>query len=287
MLTACEQVHYALPADQAHTCYGCYTVQGRQHDMTPAYLMPSVYPAGGPMPKAVATALADAQSAHDAAKSALHANRLAAIEGMPAAQDSSETGARVPAQTADADLDAAQQRAEATRKGNDTHGLVAAEAQAASAAGTALADAATLEAKQSTQTSHALHVSTNCDGQHQLKPGSEAEEQAVDASARGEAAEHGSGLRPSSDSPRVQDTTSLNGSTGSNSKIQGAAATEVDMDRMLALQLQRIRQSAVMLPEPAEVLVTDLLDHRQVTLLCHTMKCPSSSGEKLCHPVLR
>ena len=42
---------------------------------------------------------------------------------------------------------------------------------------------------------------------------------------------------------------------------------------LLGLQLQRIRDSAVMLPEPAEVLVTDLLDHRLVALLCCAVLC--------------
>jgi hypothetical protein len=38
--------------------------------------------------------------------------------------------------------------------------------------------------------------------------------------------------------------------------------TEATCDALLQQQLSRIRQSAVMLPEPAEVLVTDLIDHR-------------------------
>lgn len=39
-------------------------------------------------------------------------------------------------------------------------------------------------------------------------------------------------------------------------------ATENTCNALLQQQLNRIRQSAVMLPEPAEVLVTDLIDHR-------------------------
>ncbi len=39
-------------------------------------------------------------------------------------------------------------------------------------------------------------------------------------------------------------------------------ATETTCNALLQQQLKRIRQSAVMLPEPAEVLVTDLIDHR-------------------------
>jgi len=39
-------------------------------------------------------------------------------------------------------------------------------------------------------------------------------------------------------------------------------ATETTCNALLQQQLDRIRQSAVMLPEPAEVLVTDLIDHR-------------------------
>ena len=39
-------------------------------------------------------------------------------------------------------------------------------------------------------------------------------------------------------------------------------ATEATCNALLQQQLNRIRQSAVMLPEPAEVLVTDLIDHR-------------------------
>jgi len=38
--------------------------------------------------------------------------------------------------------------------------------------------------------------------------------------------------------------------------------TETTCSPLLQQQLDRIRQSAVMLPEPAEVLVTDLIDHR-------------------------
>ena len=39
-------------------------------------------------------------------------------------------------------------------------------------------------------------------------------------------------------------------------------ATETTCNALLQQQLDRIRQSAVRLPEPAEVLVTDLIDHR-------------------------
>lgn len=40
--------------------------------------------------------------------------------------------------------------------------------------------------------------------------------------------------------------------------------SEAALDKMLELQLQRIKDSAVMLPETAEVLVTDLFDHRWI-----------------------
>ena len=41
-----------------------------------------------------------------------------------------------------------------------------------------------------------------------------------------------------------------------------AVANDTDLDRMFEFQVQHIKESAVMLPEPAEVLVTDLLDYR-------------------------
>lgn len=50
--------------------------------------------------------------------------------------------------------------------------------------------------------------------------------------------------------------------------LERSSESEAAKDKLLGLQLQRIRDSAVMLPEPAEVLVTDLLDHRLVALLC-------------------
>ena len=43
--------------------------------------------------------------------------------------------------------------------------------------------------------------------------------------------------------------------------------TAADYDAMLEQQLHRIKNSAVLLPDPAEVIVTDLIDHRLV-LLC-------------------
>lgn len=47
--------------------------------------------------------------------------------------------------------------------------------------------------------------------------------------------------------------------------------SEAALDKMLELQLQRIKDSAVVLPEPAEVLVTDLFDHR--CLCCCAVLC--------------
>ncbi len=59
--------------------------------------------------------------------------------------------------------------------------------------------------------------------------------------------------------------TSLDQACGTNQFCVGQDrqhATESTCNALLQQQLNRIRQSAVMLPEPAEVLVTDLIDHR-------------------------
>ena len=60
-----------------------------------------------------------------------------------------------------------------------------------------------------------------------------------------------------------------------------------DYDALLQQQLDRIRQSAVMLSEPAEVLVTDLIDHRYSrAVLCCAVLCCAVLCNMLCCAVL-
>ena len=69
---------------------------------------------------------------------------------------------------------------------------------------------------------------------------------------------------------------SLSRSDSKGSMSHGGTVSDAAMDQMLAMQLQRIKDSAVMLPEPAEVLVTDLLDYRwlpRCAVLCCAACC--------------
>ena len=66
---------------------------------------------------------------------------------------------------------------------------------------------------------------------------------------------------------------------------QDNSVSEAALDKMLELQLQRIKDSAVMLPEPAEVLVTDLFDHRWLGC-CAVLCCAVLCCAMLCCAVL-
>ena len=79
----------------------------------------------------------------------------------------------------------------------------------------------------------------------------------------------------------AQSQSEATGGLPQDSSVSGAA-----LDKMLELQLQRIKDSAVMLPVPAEVLVTDLFDHRWPVLCCAVLCCAVLCCAVLCCAVL-
>ena len=321
--------------------------------------------AGGPTPKDISTALADAQAAHDAAKAGLHAHALAAIENMPSLQQSPAANDPSPAlddasifYTSAAGADATLETegvgtisaavAEAVLEINGVDSASAADAEGAlmtdsidtTSAAVAEADpfvkhavdAATTARNRPPQQSDSSFLSVeaaeiDCKLQtHQCHALLEGERLSDEDSAHAQVKD----ATPSthSDEPPCEmhgtasvpppDMLSLCGVEGLQ-KQQQSAKPEADMaedsrvvdaslpptgsmhsrlvqsqseakrslphdsslsvaalDQMLELQLQRIKDSAVMLPEPAEILVTDLFDHRWLrccAVLCCAMLC--------------
>ena len=324
---------------------------------------------GGPTPKDISTALADAQAAHDAAKAGLHKHALAAIEAVPSAQRSPAANDLSPAPddassfyTSAADVDAALEtegvgltsaavaegaleidgidRASAAdvEKALTTDsmgGTSAAVAEADPVVKLAVDAAITAQDRPPQQSDSSLlsvemqGAKVDCEVQtYQCSAPVEDERFITEDSAHAQVkhampSTHGNGPCEMHGSALVQppDVQSLGGVEGlqkrqqkrsakpeadmaedsraidaslaptgsmhsrlaqSQSEAKGSlrqdgSVSEAALDQMLELQLQRIKDSAVMLPEPAEVLVTDLFDHRWLrrcaVLCCAALRC--------------
>ena len=282
--------------------------------------------AGGPTPTDIATAVSQAQAAHNAAMTAMHAHSFAAIEAPPDTQGTAAAAAAAAAAAvktpvdsagaaashlaAEAAVDVAAADAGAGLAAEAAVAVAAADAAAglaADAADQAVRDkAAGQEACSPTNKSphHAdqlvdqgpgrglgWHPSNMQGRQHQhgnswqdeeeaqtpfplprvaeVQPGINAETEKVQQQAEEEGTlaqqvEDGDRSIPALGEEEEYKTSldQAHGSTHFCVAQDGQPTTETTCNALLQQQVDRIRQSAVMLPEPAEVLVTDLIDHR-------------------------
>lgn len=303
------------------------------------------------MPKDIATALADAQTAHDAAHASLHAHAPPAIEAMPRTQQQGVAVNNQPPASgldrtddtlaavaeAELDVDSIDDNSEAVAEAamgmnitDDTTSAASAE-DLVQMCSINITPTAVAEADPVMQHSAGAAVTAqDAPPQHSdtiISPSSERAETACglegnlscadvahaptqddrsslgiqqrlfsgDVTAQPHGTHDADGLNSTqehstaSEANTPQDDTAVktrlqatdhNHSSRSPSQAESkdivhkrSLGLEAAMDKLLGLQLQRIRDLAVMLPEPAEVLVTDLLDHRWVALLCCAVLC--------------
>ena len=195
-------------------------------------------------------ALSHAQAAHDAAMAAMQTHRLAAIKAAPNSL-----------QLSAGDAGAATLGDSAINAAGDTS-AAAEDVSASAAADEFLPDGIAETAGNGTLTP-AADAAAESATDSEIKVQTEEEAQAGQ----------------SMDDQHDNQTQCLD-SAKAGMPDGRSHATETDHTAMLQQQLDRIRQSAVMLPEPAEVLVSDLVDHRYVC--CAALRCAA-----LCCAVLR
>ena len=253
--------------------------------------------AGGLTPAAIATAVSQAQAAHNAAIAAMHAHSFAAIEAYPDSQGTAAAAAKTPVDSAAAAASHLAAEAAASVAAADAGAVLAADAAAQTVQDKAVCQEACTPKDMSPhhadqkidQMGLGWHPLNMQGQQHQhgdkwlneeqaqntflpriaeMQPGIKAEtEQAQQAEEEGASAQQAEDADRSI--PELGDEEeyrkSLDQAHGTNQICVGQDrlyTTETTCNALLQQQLDRIRQSAVMLPEPAEVLVTDLIDHR-------------------------
>ena len=289
--------------------------------------------AGGPTATDIATAVLQAQAAHNAAMAAMHAHSFAAIEAPPDTQgaaeaaDSAAAAAKTPVDPAAAPASHLAAEAAVDVAAADAGAGLAAEAAVAVAAEAAVAVAAADAAAGLAADAADQAVRDKAAGQEACSPKNKSPhhaDQMVDqglgrglgwhpSSMQGRQHQHGNSWQDEEEAqtpfplPRVAEVqpginaetekvqqqaeeegtlaqrvedgdrsipalgeeeeyrTSLDQAHGSNQFCVAQdrqPTTETTCNALLQQQVDRFRQSAVMLPEPAEVLVTDLIDHR-------------------------
>ncbi len=295
--------------------------------------------AGGPIPTDIATAVSQAQAAHNAAMAAMHAHSFAAVEAPPDTQGTAAAAAAAAAKTPVDSVAAAASHLAAEAAA----GVAAADAGAGLAAAAAQAVKDKEDCQEASSPKNMLphhadrqtndmglgqhpsnmglgqHPSNMGLGQHpsnvglgqppsnmqgrqhqhgdswqeeeevqnpfplprsaEMQPGTKAKTEQAQQQAEEEgpsaqqAEEERTPAQQAEDGDRSipdlgeeeEHRTSLDQACGTNQfcvSQDRQHATESTCNALLQQQLNRIRQSAVMLPEPAEVLVTDLIDHR-------------------------
>ena len=109
------------------------------------------------------------------------------------------------------------------------------------------------------------------------KQGAEAhsaeEEGAEEQAAEGQSAKGGTAIKQSPNKVDYTQSNRFKAVAPVQQPKGSAVGNATDLDKMFELQVQHIKASAVMLPEPAEVLVTDLLDYRCCAVLCCAVLC--------------
>lgn len=228
---------------------------------TPAKLLFHTYQlcgcAGGKMPSDVTDALREAQLAHDAAIAALHAQQLAAIQPLPevASQDHSS-----PSVSPGREVDQlkSQPVGESASSGPQVHPGACIAALKVRRDDALLPDNSS--SKGSCQQSAITDAAMQPDSAK--RGGSEpvAEEQSVTPGN----AQMGTATAMQSNSSKRHGSKLL-AEDQQQPVMEGGAqqGTAAKMDALYEQRVQRIKESAAVIPEEAEVLVTDLIDHRQ------------------------
>lgn len=230
------------------------------------------------MPSDVTDALREAQLAHEAAIAALHAQHLAAIQPLPAVASQDHSSPSV-SPGREVDHSKSQPGGESASSGPQV------DPGACIAAFEVTTDDALLPDNSSKKGSCQQSAITDAAMQPDSakRGGSEpvAEEQSVTPGN----AQMGTATAMQSNSSK-RNGSKLLAEDQQQAVMEGGAqqGTAVKMDALYERRVQRIKESAAVIPEEAEVLVTDLIDHRQATHcnLCLAFHCCSTSCSAPC-----